>query len=477
MKMHYQNIVRGKFVDRPNRFIAKVEINGIVETVHVKNTGRCKELLVPGASVFLERAGDLANKAKNPRKTKYDLVSVIKERDGLQPIFINMDSQAPNIAAANWIEAVVNELGSESQNYVVRTEVTYGNSRFDLCVEQYDAGQQDKEKIVKKTFIEVKGVTLEENGVAFFPDAPTQRGVKHIKELEKCVSDGHEAYILFVIQMTGVHAFRPNEKMHKEFAEALRHAAKAGVKIIARSCIVTNDSMKIDKKIDVLLYKNILMDLDDTIFDFKKAEYQALAETLNKYGIAADEKVIQRYSEINISQWKLLEKGEISRAELKWRRFKLLFDELKKDFSAEEVAEYYTYRLSKGSFFLDGALAILEELYKKYNLYIVSNGFAKTQHGRISAGNLKRFFKDIFISQEIGADKPAKEFFDTVFSRIPDFDRDETIIVGDSLSSDIKGGKNAKIDTIWLNRKNEVPPSDLKPDFEIKTISELTKIL
>jgi 2-haloacid dehalogenase len=329
----------------------------------------------------------------------------------------------------------------------------------------------------EKTFIEVKGVTLENNGVVLFPDAPTQRGIKHIKELEKCVKDGHKAYILFVVQMKGATEFRPNEQTHKDFADALRHAVKSGVKIIARDCVVTPDTMQIDKKVDVLLYKNILLDLDDTIFDFKKAEHQALIETLSNYSVDANDDVVQRYSEINVSQWKLLEKGEITRAELKWRRFKLLFDELGKECPAEEVAEYYTDRLSRGSFLLEGALEVLESLYKKYNLYIVSNGFAKTQHGRIASGNIKRFFKGIFISQEIGADKPSPEFFNAVFSQIPDFDKNKTIIVGDSLSSDIKGGKNAGITTVWINRQKSTVPEELLPDFEINDISELLKIL
>ena len=151
----------------------------------------------------------------------------------MPPILINMDSQAPNIAAANWIKENISNLGEESKDYTLRTEVMYGNSRFDLCVEHFI---EDGE--TEKTFIEVKGVTLENNGVVLFPDAPTQRGIKHIKELEKCVKDGHKAYILFVVQMKGATEFRPNEQTHKEFADALRHAVKSGVKIIARDCVM-----------------------------------------------------------------------------------------------------------------------------------------------------------------------------------------------------------------------------------------------
>lgn len=239
--MKYKNIIKGKFISRPNRFIAKVEISGEIETVHVKNTGRCRELLLPGATVYLEKASE------SSRKTKYDLIAVIKKRNNAEPLLINMDSQAPNIAAAQWLREIVSSMGETSKEYIVRTEVKYGNSRFDLCVEHSVAGE------TKKTFIEVKGVTLEENGVALFPDAPTERGIKHIRELEKCVKEGNEAYILFVIQMKGMTEFRPNEQTHKEFADALHHAAKAGVKIIARDCIVTPDSMEIDEKIEVVI--------------------------------------------------------------------------------------------------------------------------------------------------------------------------------------------------------------------------------
>ena len=230
--MKYGEIIKGRFISRPNRFIAKVDINGIVETVHVKNTGRCKELLVPDCTVYLERS-------PNPlRKTKYDLVAVYKQLEGKEPMLINMDSQAPNKAVEEWLAG-----GLFSKDARIRREVTYRSSRFDFYV-------CDGER---KAFIEVKGVTLETGGVASFPDAPTERGVKHIHELTECLKDGYEAYILFVVQMKGIHLLKPNDITHKAFGDALREAEKAGVKVIAVDCVITPDEMVIDQFIDVEL--------------------------------------------------------------------------------------------------------------------------------------------------------------------------------------------------------------------------------
>ena len=231
--MKYDKTVSGSFISRPNRFIAKVEIDGKEETVHVKNTGRCKELLVPGCKVYLSAAD-------NPdRKTKYDLIAAEKLRDGLPPLLINMDSQIPNDAAEEWLKS-----GSLfSKNAKIRREVKYGDSRFDFYIE--DRGN--------KIFLEVKGVTLEHNGVAMFPDAPTERGVKHINELASCLKEGYKAYILFVIQMKDIKFFCPHDKMHKAFGDALRQAYSAGVSIIATDCIVTENSIEIDSFVDVIL--------------------------------------------------------------------------------------------------------------------------------------------------------------------------------------------------------------------------------
>ena len=223
--MKYSNIVSGSFVSRPNRFIAKVNIDGTEHTVHVKNTGRCKELLVPGCTVFLE-------KSDNPnRKTIYDLVAVVKGHR-----IINMDSQAPNNVFARWVK-------DKCPDAVVKREKTYKDSRFDCYIET------DKDKI----FVEVKGVTLEEDNCVRFPDAPTERGIKHIKGLVDAVQNGYRAAVFFVIQMEGVLSFSPNYDTQPRFCQALKEAQSAGVQILAYSCKVTADSLEIDKPVPVIL--------------------------------------------------------------------------------------------------------------------------------------------------------------------------------------------------------------------------------
>lgn len=238
--MRYENIREGKFICRPNRFIARVEIDGREETVHVKNTGRCRELLTPGAAVFVQ------DSLKPGRKTRWDLIGVRKE-DRL----INMDSQAPNKAAAEWIRAGNLIKGVTA----VRPEYTYKNSRIDLYVE---AGE-------RKILIEVKGVTLEEDGVVRFPDAPSVRAVKHVRELAEAVRDGYEAYVLFVIQMRDVRYFTPNRDTHPEFAEALREAADAGVGVLAYDCQVERDSIAIRKEVPVVLENDVLGRIADLL--------------------------------------------------------------------------------------------------------------------------------------------------------------------------------------------------------------------
>jgi len=226
--MKYNNIVKGEFIQRFNRFAAEVAIDGIAQTVHVKNTGRCRELLLPGASVLLERS-------PNPqRKTKFDLVSVYKG-DRL----VNIDSQAPNKAFREFLQA-----GSFLPDLsLIKPEAAFGNSRLDFYLE---AG-------IRKIFIEVKGATLEEDGVAMFPDAPTERGIKHIEELIKAKYLGYDAYIIFVIQMDGIRHFTPNSRTHAEFAKALGMAESQGVGVIAMDCSVTEDSMEIKNRIKVVL--------------------------------------------------------------------------------------------------------------------------------------------------------------------------------------------------------------------------------
>ena len=228
--MKYENIIEGRFLERPNRFIAYVEIPGVGDRVkvHVKNTGRCKELLVPGAKVYLEKGANLE------RSTAYDLVAVWKG-DKL----VNMDSQAPNKVAHEWLlkEELINDIT------LIKPETTWGNSRFDFYVESVN----------QKAFIEVKGVTLEENGVVRFPDAPSDRAVKHVEELIAAGKAGYQVYVLFVIQMKGVKYFVPNWDTHTAFGEALVKARKAGVEILAVDCDVTHDSLEIADMVPVYL--------------------------------------------------------------------------------------------------------------------------------------------------------------------------------------------------------------------------------
>ncbi len=219
-------IIKGNFIDRPNRFIAKVLVNDVVETVHVKNTGRCRELLVPNATVYLEHWDT------DKRKTKYDLIAVEKgER------LINMDSQAPNKVAAEYLRSLFPDLT------LLKAEVKHGNSRFDFYMERPN----------ERWFIEVKGVTLEEDGVARFPDAPTERGVKHIEELTACLDVGYRSMILFIVKMKGISHVEPNDRTHPAFGDALRRAAAAGVEIRTVDCIVTPDSVTADMPLTVKL--------------------------------------------------------------------------------------------------------------------------------------------------------------------------------------------------------------------------------
>lgn len=225
--MHYRAMVPGIFHARPNRFIAHIEIGGQMQVCHVKNTGRCRELLPPGARVWCQESGNPA------RKTKYDLIAV--EKGGR---LINMDSQAPNAAAKEWL--LGGGLGEISD---LRPETVHGDSRFDFSF-TLDG---------RKCFLEVKGVTLEQDGVCAFPDAPTQRGAKHLLGLAQAVRDGFGAYVLFVIQMEEARYLHPNDTTDPAFGEALRHAAASGVKVLAVDCTVTPDSMTIRKEIPIHL--------------------------------------------------------------------------------------------------------------------------------------------------------------------------------------------------------------------------------
>lgn len=243
--MRYEYIKEGRFLSRPNRFISHVEIDGQDTICHVKNTGRCRELLTPGASVFLEYHPKAAMAG---RKTSYDLVAVRKGE-----LLINMDSQAPNQAAWEWIHCVPflkADGGVPSVPMDIRREVTHGDSRFDLAFLLKDLEGQLPDR---PAFMEVKGVTLEEDRIALFPDAPTERGVKHLRGLIRAKEEGFEAYILFLIQMKGIRAFSPNDKTHPAFGDALRDANKAGVHILALDCLVTPEGMTAGEPIPVRL--------------------------------------------------------------------------------------------------------------------------------------------------------------------------------------------------------------------------------
>ena len=227
----------------------------------------------------------------------------------------------------------------------------------------------------------------------------------------------------------------------------------------------------------IYMVRNILLDLDDTLFDFHMAERMALIKTLGTLGIPAAEETVSRYSEINDAQWKLLEQGKILRDELKVRRYRLLFDELDIEADAAEAARIYEKNLGKGHYFMDGAEGTLAALHGRYRLYIVSNGTASVQESRIKSAGIAPLFDGIFISQLIGCNKPSAGFFTYCFERIPDFDRRETVIVGDSLSSDIAGGKNAGITTVWFNPKGIENTSGIIPDHEIAHLLELPALV
>lgn len=226
--MRYPDIVEGKFIDRPNRFVAHVEIHEHPETVHVKNTGRCRELLLPGSRVIL-------NHSDNPsRKTAYDLVAVYKESLGL----VNIDSQAPNQVMKEWLSA---------QGFdVIHPEYTYGNSRMDFYMERLDA-----QEISERYLLEVKGCTLEKEGIGYFPDAPTLRGVKHLHELIKAAGEGYRAMLAFVISMPKVTKVLPNVETHPEFGEALAEAKAAGVQILELPCKVKEDGLVIQSDVRI----------------------------------------------------------------------------------------------------------------------------------------------------------------------------------------------------------------------------------
>lgn len=246
--MKYEKTVSGIFIDRPNRFIAHVEIDGKTETVHVKNTGRCKELLIPGVKVIME---DFRNRpGYENRKTQFDLIAVYKKTDK-EPLLINMDSQAPNKVVFEWLNSL-----PEAEKYnVIKPEYTFGNSRIDFYMERNMSAIGDRDKLPndgdrdksQKFLMEVKGCTLEKDGTGYFPDAPTERGVKHLYELAEASKNGYKAILAFVIQIPGVKTVLPNLQTHAEFGKALEVAKTAGVQILYLQCNVTENSLRIIK--------------------------------------------------------------------------------------------------------------------------------------------------------------------------------------------------------------------------------------
>ena len=269
--MKYERIETGKFIERPNRFIAYVEIAGQKEIVHVKNTGRCAELLTPGATVYVQ-------KVDNPeRKTQWDLIGVKKGKR-----MINMDSQIPNKVVEEWIRK--GNLFPDAT--LIKTETTYKQSRFDLYVEEGN----------RKIFIEVKGVTLENNGVVKFPDAPTERGIKHLNELCEAVEEGYEAYVFFVIQMKGVKYFTPNMKTHAAFGEALRNAKEQGVHILAYDCRVTKDSIEIEKEVPVVFRNEDLKEMAGPLIEWYQKQKRDLPwrNDISAYKVWVSEIMLQQ---------------------------------------------------------------------------------------------------------------------------------------------------------------------------------------
>ena len=269
--MKYERIETGKFIERPNRFIAYVEIARQRETVHVKNTGRCAELLTPGATVYVQ-------KADNPeRKTQWDLIGVKKGKR-----MINMDSQIPNKVVEEWIKK--GNLFPDAT--LIKPETTYKQSRFDLYIEE---GQ-------RKIFIEVKGVTLENDGVVKFPDAPTERGIKHLNELCEAVKDGYEAYVFFVIQMKGVKYFTPNMKTHAAFGDALRNAQKQGVHILAYDCKVTKDSIEIAQEVPVIFRNENLKEMAVPLIEWYQKQKRDLPwrNDISAYKVWVSEIMLQQ---------------------------------------------------------------------------------------------------------------------------------------------------------------------------------------
>ena len=225
-------------------------------------------------------------------------------------------------------------------------------------------------------------------------------------------------------------------------------------------------------------YTTVLFDADDTLFDFKRSEHEAVKDCLSLVGLPTNDEVIEKYSEINQSYWKMLERGEITKKDLfiaRWKTFLDFYGLV--DTDAEMIANRYLVQLSQKSYLLDGAEVLCKKLYGKFKMYIVTNGYGVVQHGRFDKSILREYFDDMFISEEMGAEKPTLQYFDAVFSKIPNFDKSKAIIIGDSLSSDIKGGIAAGIDTCWFNPNRKIAPDGMNITYIVNDLSEIENIL
>lgn len=227
----------------------------------------------------------------------------------------------------------------------------------------------------------------------------------------------------------------------------------------------------------MIMIDTILFDMDNTILDFNKAERNALSKTLMQLDIEPSEHTLRRYHELNIAQWKLLELGKLTRKEVKFRRYQLLFEELGIERSPEAAVKIYENFLGQGHFYMKGAEELLQSLSRSYRLYIVTNGTANVQKGRVESAGLRNYVRDIFVSETLGYNKPDKRYFALCFAQIPDFHKENTIIVGDSLSSDIQGGINAGLTTVWLNTEGADNDTGILPDYEIAKLSQLKDVL
>jgi 2-haloacid dehalogenase len=223
--------------------------------------------------------------------------------------------------------------------------------------------------------------------------------------------------------------------------------------------------------------RNVLFDLDDTLLDFHRAEAEAIRHTLREFGINPTDETVALYSKINRSCWAKLETGEYTREEVLHRRFDILFQTLGVEGDAHETQKLYEYRLSLGAYYLDGAEDLLDELFGKYRLYLATNGIVNVQSRRIKDSGIGKYFDGIFVSERIGYNKPDKRFFECAFLEIPDFKLEETVIIGDTLTSDILGGINAGIKTVYFNPKNRKNDTGITPDYEIGTLADLTELL